>query len=275
MSVELQLRSAGRTRRLPLLLATAALAVVVLAVLFPGLLTAHAPDATDVLNALRPPSSAHPFGTDELGRDVYSRVVYGARISLFTGAGAVAIGVGGGVLLGLVCALAGPADRVLMRLIDVLLAFPELLLALLVVALLGRGSVNVAVAIGLAAVPHFARLVRGQALAVSRSEYVEAARILGVPPWRYLLRHVLPNVAGPLVVLACIGTGSAITAAAGLSVLGLGPQAPSPQWGAQLADGEGFLSTAWWVATFPGLVLVIVVMAVTLIGRSRQSHPTR
>ncbi|AEH09837.1 MULTISPECIES: ABC transporter permease [Protofrankia] len=284
MSVELELERVatappalvGRRQRAVLLAGIVLLVVFAAVMLVPSLFTAGAPDVTDTARTFRSPSLTHPFGTDQLGRDVYTRVVHGARISLLTGIGAVIIGVGGGILLGLVSAAAGRVvDGVLMRFVDVLLAFPELLLALLVVAIIGRGSANVALAIGLAAVPHFARLVRGQAFAVIRSEYVEAARGLGVPPWRYLTRHVLPNVAGPLVVLASIGTGSAITAAAGLSILGLGPAAPSPEWGAMLADGQEYLGTAWWIAVFPGLAVVAVVLTLTLLGRNIQARAIR
>lgn len=281
MSVELGVVQAGRAepargRRVASGAGVAVVAVVVAVMLFPGLFTGYDPGTNDVAHSLLPPSSAHLFGTDQFGRDVFARMLYGARISLLTGLGAVAIGIGGGVVVGLLSALGRRVtDKVVMRVVDVLLAFPELLLALLVVAVLGRGSVNVALAIGLAAIPHFARLVRGQALSVLRSEYVEAARVLGVRPLRYLRRHVLPNVAGPLVVMASIGTGSAITAAAGLSILGLGPPAPSPEWGAMLADGEDYLATAWWVAVFPGLAVVLVVLSLTLVGRAVQARGVR
>ena len=278
MSVELALpaRLGGQSGRAGAWLGVVVLALVVAVLVFPGWFSGGRPDATDVLHAFESPSAAHPFGTDQLGRDVYTRVLYGARISLSIGVLAVGIGVGGGVLLGLLSGLGrGRLDAVLMRLVDVLLAFPDLVLALLVVAIIGRGSLNVAVAVGVAAIPHFARLVRGQALAVMRSEYVEAARVLGVPPARYLVRHVLPNVGGPLVVLASIGTGSAITAAAGLSVLGLGPAAPSPEWGAMLSDGQDYLGTAWWIAVFPGLAVVAVVLSVTLLGRAAQARRLR
>jgi peptide/nickel transport system permease protein len=255
-------------RRAGLLLGGAALVLLAVVLFWPGLVTWHQPDATDVAHAFAHPSAAHPFGTDQLGRDVYTRVVFGTRISLVIAVSAVAIGIGGGLLLGL-------TDGVLMRAVDVLLAFPELLLALLVMAMLGRGSVKVALAVGIAAVPHFARLVRGQALAVLRAEYVDAARVLGVRPVSYAVRHVLPNVAGPLTVMAAIGTGSSMTAAAGLSLLGLGPAEPTPAWGTMLAGGEDFLGTAWWIAVFPGLAVVTVVLALTLLGRALQARAVR
>ncbi|MFD8320575.1 ABC transporter permease [Kitasatospora purpeofusca] len=256
----------------PLVLLTA----VALVLVFPGLFATHAPEATDVAAALRPPGAEHWLGTDQLGRDVWSRLVHGTRLSLLIAVGATLIGVGGGALLGLVAGCGGrQVDFALMRVVDVLLGFPELLLALVVVALLGGGTVNVAIAIGVAGVPHYARLVRGQARLVLRSEYVEAARVLGVPAWRSVLRHVLPNVGGPLVVLASIGLGSAIISGSGLSVLGLGPVPPDADWGSMVADGKDFLQTAWWISIAPGLAVSVVVVCTTLIGRSLQSRAVR
>jgi peptide/nickel transport system permease protein len=244
--------------------------------LLPGVLAPYPPDTNDVAHTFAAPGAHHYFGTDQLGRDVFSRVVYGTRYSVLTGLVATAIGVLGGSVLGLAAAAgARLVDTVIMRLTDVWLAFPEVLLALLVIALIGTGPTQVAVAIGVAAVPYYARLVRGQALAVMRAEYVEAAKILGVPPWRYLIRHVLPNVGGPVVVLASLGTGSAVAAAAGLSLLGLGPLPPTPDWGVMLAEGQSYLANAWWIAVFPGVALVLVVLAATLIGRSLQARSVR
>ncbi|WP_327682088.1 ABC transporter permease [Kitasatospora sp. NBC_00458] len=252
------------------------LAAVALVLVFPEVFATHAPEATDVAAALRPPGAEHWLGTDQLGRDVWSRLVHGTRLSLLIAVGATLIGVGGGALLGLVAGCGGRhVDFALMRVVDVLLGFPELLLALLVVALLGGGTVNVAIAIGIAGVPNYARLVRGQARLVLRSEYVEAARVLGVPAWRSVLRHVLPNVGGPLVVLASIGLGSAIISGSGLSVLGLGPVPPEADWGSMVADGKDFLQTAWWISIAPGLAVSAVVVCTTLIGRSLQLRAVR
>nr|WP_281377645.1 ABC transporter permease [Saccharopolyspora hordei] len=189
---------------------------------------------------------------------------------------ATAVGVLGGALVGLLSAIAGErVDSVLMRGVDVLLAFPELLLALLVVAVIGGGVVNTAVAIGIAAIPNYARLVRGQALVVLRSEYVESARMLGEPPHRYLVRHVLPNVSGPVVVLASIGAGTALVTASGLSLLGLGPRPPEADWGAMVADGKDFLHMAWWISAAPGAAIVLLVVVVTLVGRGLQVRVLR
>ncbi|MEV7783086.1 ABC transporter permease [Kitasatospora sp. NPDC088351] len=264
------LRSSARLAPLVLL------AAVALVLVFPGVFATHAPEATDVAAALRPPGAEHWLGTDQLGRDVWSRLVHGTRLSLLIAVGATLIGVGGGALLGLVAGCGGRrVDFALMRVVDVLLGFPELLLALVVVALLGGGTVNVAIAIGIAGVPNYARLVRGQARLVLRSEYVEAARVLGVPAWRSVLRHVLPNVGGPLVVLASIGLGSAIISGSGLSVLGLGPVPPEADWGSMVADGKDFLQTAWWISIAPGLAVSVVVVCTTLIGRSLQLRAVR
>lgn len=258
------------------MLGVAVVLLVLLVLAFPELFTGQSPDATNLTATLRPPSPAHPFGTDELGRDVYTRLVYGTRISVAIAACATAIGVGLGAVLGLVSVLAGPrVDAVLMRAVDTLLAFPELLLALLVVAVIGGGFLNVAIAIGAAAVPNYARLVRGQARVVVTSEYVAAARVLGVPPWRYLIRHVLPNTGGPVVVLAAIGSGSALVAGAGLSLLGLGPRPPAADWGSMVAEGEDYLQSAWWISVLPGLVIMIVVIGLTVVGRALHASGPR
>ncbi|MEE1841491.1 ABC transporter permease [Streptomyces sp. NPDC007076] len=260
-------------RRVAPAVAAAVLVLLGVAVVFPGLLAPHPPNDTDVVSAFRPPGGAHPFGTDELGRDVLSRVVYGARPSLAIGLGATALGVLAGLAVGLLAAT-GPrvVDRALMRGLDVLLAFPELLLALLVVTVVGSGTANVLVAIGVAAVPTYARLVRGQALPVIGSPYAEAAVVLGVRRPVIVLRHVLPNVTGPLLVLATIGTGTAVISGSALSFLGLGTPPPAAEWGSMLSDGREFLATAWWTATFPGLAIVVVVLSVTVLGRSLRSR---
>ncbi|MEV8441627.1 ABC transporter permease [Actinosynnema sp. NPDC051121] len=266
----------GAASRLPAVVGGLAVALIAAVLLFPSWFATHSPETNDVLNAFAPPSADHLLGTDQLGRDVFSRLVHGARLSVTIGLVATVVGVVLGSALGLAAAAGGKwADVAVMRLTDVWLAFPEVLLALLVIALIGPGAANVAVAIGVAATPYYGRLVRGQALAVARSEYVEAARVLGIGPVRTALRHVLPNVGGPVVVLASLGTGSAVVAAAGLSLLGLGPLPPTPEWGAMLAEGQSYLSTAWWIAVFPGAAIVAVVLAVTALGRAVQSRSLR
>ncbi|MFJ4184371.1 ABC transporter permease [Kitasatospora sp. NPDC089509] len=267
--------SARRAVRLPPPAVLAAGAVLLL-ILLAGLLTGVSPTATDPVNALQPPGAAHPLGTDQLGRDVFARLVHGAGPALALGFGSTVLAVVGGAALGLAAALGGPvADRLLMRAADVLLALPATLLALLVIAVLGTGTGNLVLAIGIALVPGYGRLVRSEALLVRRSGYVEAAVTLGVPRRSLILRHVLPNSLAPLLTLATVGFGTALIAASGLSFLGLGPRPPSPEWGAMLSEGRGFLATAWWLGVFPGAAVTLTVAAVTVVGRHLQQRFTR
>ncbi|GHH73010.1 peptide ABC transporter permease [Kitasatospora indigofera] len=275
---------AGRSRlRLPraaggptLVLASAVLALIVLAGVAPGLFTSTSPIETDPVNALVAPGGAHWFGTDQLGRDLFSRVLYGARPSLLLGLGATLFAVAGGALLGIAAALGGKyADQALMRLADVLLSLPPILLALLAVIVLGTGSGNVMAAIAIAFVPGYARIVRAETLVVRRSGYVEAAVGLGLPRPLLIVRHVLPNALGPMLVLATVGFGSSLIAASGLSFLGLGPEPPSPEWGAMLSQGRGFLATAWWIGVFPGAAITLTALVVNAVGRRAQARFTR
>lgn len=248
--------------------AVAVLLVLALAAVLPGLLATHDPLQTDVRSALLPPSVEHPFGTDQSGRDVYSRVVFGAGRSIGIGLLATGIALAAGLLVGVLAGLAPRAvDATLMRVNDVLMAFPEFLVALVVVAVLGPGPVNIAIAVTLAAAPVYVRLARVQTRTLRSAEYVEAARILGVPPVPAFLRHVVPGVLGSLSVLATIGIGSSILAAAGLSFLGLGPSEPAPEWGLMLAGGRNVLGQAWWIAVFPGVAITVTVIAATVVGR--------
>lgn len=247
--------------------------LLLVAALDPGLLTAHAPDAVDPLHTLSAPSAAHPFGTDQLGRDVWSRIVYGTRPSLLIGVAATAIGVTAGSALGLLAALSGPrVDFALMRVNDVLLSFPSLLLALLIAALAGPSTLDATLAVAFASVPGYARVLRGQALVVRRADYVQVSIGLGVRRWRAVLRHVLPNSLGPVLVLATIGIGEAVLAGASLSFLGLGPRPPSPEWGTMLSDGRDYLAQAWWIAVFPGLAVTFAVVVLTTLGRLLQTR---
>ncbi|GIF96106.1 ABC transporter permease [Catellatospora citrea] len=261
-----------RAARPGLVAAAGFLALATLAVLWPGLLAGD-PLAADPLNVLRPPDAAHWFGTDHLGRDVFDRVVHGARHSLTIGVAATAIAVGAGVLLGL---LAGMAHRLageaLTRSFDALSAFPLLLLALLFIAITGPGTGSLIIAIGVATMPHHARVVRAQTLLVRRAGYVEQAVSFGTSRTRLVLRHVLPNVLGPVPVLAVIGLGEAILAAAGLSFLGLGPQPPAPEWGAMLAENRSYLRIAWWGAILPGVAVTLTVISLTVLGRHLQQR---
>ncbi len=248
--------------------AAGVLAVIVFAALAPGLLATHDPLQTEVRSALLPPSPEHLFGTDQSGRDVYSRVIHGAGRSIGIGVLATGIALVAGLLVG---ALAGvsprPLDATLMRVNDVLMAFPEFLVALVVVALLGPGPANIAVAVTVAAAPVYVRLARVQTRTLALAEHVEAARILGVPAVPAFLRHVVPGVLGSLSVLATIGIGSSILAAAGLSFLGLGPTEPTPEWGLMLAGGRNVLGQAWWISVFPGAAITLTVVAASVLGR--------
>ncbi len=248
--------------------AGAVLAVVALAAVAPGMLATHDPLLTDVRATLQPPSAAHFFGTDQSGRDVYSRVVFGAARSVGIGLLATGLALIAGVIAGSLSAVAPRfVDAAAMRVVDVLLAFPEFLVALLVVAVLGPGPANVALAVTLAAVPVYVRLARAQTRSRAATEHVEAARIIGVPAFLVHVRHVLPGVVGAVSVLATIGVGTSILAAAGLSFLGLGPTEPTPEWGLMLSAGRNLLLQAPWVALFPGLAITATVVSVSVIGR--------
>ncbi|UJP10830.1 ABC transporter permease [Microbacterium sp. KUDC0406] len=254
-------------------IAVAFLALVAVAAFLPGLLATHDPLQTDVRAALLPPGAEHLFGTDQSGRDVYSRVIYGAARSAGIGLLATTLALVVGLVVGALSGVAPrPVDAVAMRLTDILLAFPEFLIALIVVAVLGPGPVNVAVAVTLAAVPVYIRLARTQTRTLRGAEHVEAARILGVGPVRAFRRHVLPGVLGSLSVLATIGIGSSILAAAGLSFLGLGPIEPQPEWGLMLSGGRNVLGRAWWISGFPGLAITLTVISATVIGRTLRAR---
>jgi peptide/nickel transport system permease protein len=245
--------------------------LLVAAMCAPEWFTALAPDAVDVDAVLRPPGSDHWFGTDELGRDLFSRVIYGTSKSLTIGVGAMAIACLGGIILGTAAALAPWLPRkLLVRLIDILLAFPELLLALLVIAVLGRGPMNTLLAVGLSHVAGYTRLIRSQVIQVKLSGYVEHATALGEHPWTIVIRHIVPNTIRPLMVLATIGVGTSVLAASALSFLGLGVVPPEAEWGALLADGRNFLDVAPWMSLLPATVVATSVISITLLGRRLQ-----
>lgn len=262
-----------RPRDAVLWIALAYLAFVALVALFPALFATHDPLDTSVREHLLPPSPEHFFGTDQSGRDVFSRVVYGTGPSVGIGLLATGLALIVGLVLGSLAGLAPRAiDTLAMRVNDIALAFPEFLIALVVVALLGPGHVNVAIAVTIAAVPVYIRLARTSTRTLRIAEHVEAARILGVGRARAFLRHVAPSVLGTLSVLATIGIGSSILAAAGLSFLGLGPTEPTPEWGLMLSGGRNVLSSAWWVSMFPGLAISLTVIAATLVGRQLRAR---
>jgi peptide/nickel transport system permease protein len=260
-----------RPRSGGVLAAAGFLVFALVAAVWPHLLAAGDPLAADPLHVLEGPSAAHWFGTDQLGRDVLDRVVHGARHSLTIGVGATLIAVSAGMLLGLLAGLAHRfADEALSRSFDALSAFPLLLLALLFIAIAGPGTVSLVVAIGIATLPHYARVVRSQTFVVRQAGYVTQAVAFGDSRTSVVVRHVLPNVLGPIPVLAVLGLGEAILAAAGLSFLGMGPQPPSPEWGAMLSEGRGYLHIAWWVSVMPGLAVTLTVISLTVVGRHLQ-----
>lgn len=242
-------------------------AVVVAAALLAPLVSPHDPIEQSFADQLLGPSMTHPFGTDEFGRDIFSRVVYGARIALIVGVVADGIAAVLGVILGVVSGyFGGRTDAALMRIVDVLLAFPYLLLAMIVVAILGPSLTNAMVAIGVVYTPQFARVVRAAVLQLKEEEFVDAARALGAGRRRILTRHVLPNILSPIIVMATLTVGFMIVETAGLSFLGLGASPPTPEWGSMLATGRSFMLTAPWIATFPGLAILGTVIGFNLIG---------
>lgn len=215
----------------------------------------------------QPPSLEFLFGTDLLGRDVLTRVIHGSRISLFLGFISVAIGLSLGMLMGLPAGYRGGwTDTVIMRATDAMLALPGLLLALVVIAALGPGLLNVMLAVGIGSVPLYARLVRGQCLSIRETEYIQAARVIGSSDLRIMLRHILPNLVGPVIVLCTLQMGSAILVGSSLSYLGMGAQPPTPEWGLMTAEGRAYLARQWWLSTFPGLAIFTFVIAVNLMG---------
>ncbi|WP_053218641.1 nickel transporter permease [Virgibacillus senegalensis] len=242
------------------------LLLIVIAVMAPVVAT-HDPTEQQLLDRYLAPSADHWLGTDELGRDIYSRIVYGTRISIQIGLIAVGISAVIGILLGGIAGYFGRwIDQIIMRLIDILMAFPSILLAIALVAVLGASLTNAMIAIGIVGVPQFARIVRSTVLSVKETEYIEAARAIGAKNNRILFQHVLPNCLAPIIVQATLSIGTAILDAAGLSFLGLGAQPPSPEWGAMLSDGRAALQTAPWVVAFPGMAIFLVVLGFNLFG---------
>lgn len=224
-------------------------------------------DDQDLFSRLSPPSSQSLMGTDQLGRQISSRIFWGARISLQVGIVAITIGLSGGVILGLISGYyGGKIDRLVMGLMDVLLSFPGLLLALAVVAILGPGLYQVMIAVGITRIPQFARLVRGSTLSIKEKEYVEAQRALGSPDVRILLAHIVPNIVAPVIVYATLSLATALLASAGLSFLGLGAQPPIPDWGGMVSEGRAYLRSAWWIGVYPGAAIMITVLGFNLLG---------
>ena len=243
------------------------LTIFILLALLAPLIVPYDPIATSWSLVRKPPSAAHWFGTDELGRDILSRVIYGARASLLAGLISVAIALGIGVPLGLLSGYRGGfVDALISRITDAMLACPFLILAIALAAFLGPSLGNAMIAIGISATPVFIRLTRGQVLSVKAEDYVEAARALGNPPWRIAVAHILPNILPALLVQATLSIAAAIIAEAALSFLGLGQQPPSPSWGSMLNAAQRFLTQAPWMAIWPGLAIFLVVLSLNLLG---------
>ncbi|MCW4384669.1 ABC transporter permease [Salinibacterium sp. SYSU T00001] len=249
------------------------LLLIVLAAVAPRLLAPGDPLGISPADAFQAPSWQHPFGTDESGRDVYTRVVHGAGESLLIGLAATAIGLGLALVIGILGAVAGRAvDFATTRINEVLFALPGLLLALVFIAIVGPGVATTTVAVGLSTAPGYARIIRTQIRAVRGSAYIEAAVVLGHSSPRILGRHILPNALAPVFVLATLGVGQAIVWASSLSFLGLGAVPPAPEWGAMLAAGRPYIELAWWMTVCPGLAIVATAAASTALGRSIQAR---
>jgi peptide/nickel transport system permease protein len=241
--------------------------VLLLVALLAPVISPHDPTLMGAGGPLEPPSAAHPLGTDKFGRDLFSRIVAGSRLTLFIGLLAVSISCGVGSLLGLVSGYCGgKVDNVIMRAVDVMFSFPEILVALSVVALLGPSLQNAVIAVGISAIPWYARVVRSAVLVEHQKQYFEAARSLGAGDERLVFHHILPNALPPILVLATLGFSTAILSAAALSFLGLGAQPPTPEWGLELALGRDLMRKAWWIMTFPGIAIAVTVLGFNLLG---------
>ncbi len=251
--------------------AIAGLAVILLFILvavFAPLFTAHDPVEQVISDRKLPPfSSGHILGTDDLGRDLFSRILYGSRISLVIGTVSVGIGLLVGGLIGLISGYAGGRfDRIVMRLIDIMLAFPYILLTIVIVALLGASLLNAMIAIGISQIPRYARIMRASVLVEKESDYVLAEKSLGTSDFELMFSTILPNCLAPVSVQATLGVGEAILSSAALSFLGLGAQPPTPEWGLMIASSKEFITSAWWIVTFPGVATLFAVLGFNLLG---------
>jgi ABC-type dipeptide/oligopeptide/nickel transport system permease subunit len=243
------------------------LLMMILSALLAPLVSPYDPIKTSQRTSLEAPSLAHPMGTDRFGRDIFSRVLWGGRLSLPVGFVSVVIAAAIGVALGLLAGYyGGRIDAVIMRFVDLLLAFPGILLALAIVAVLGASLLNLMIAVGIASIPDYVRITRGSVLSVKEREFVIAARTVGCRDGAIIVRHILPNVLAPLIVLATLGMAAAIITGSALSFLGLGIKPPTPEWGNMLSEGREFLQRAWWVAFFPGLTIMLTVFSINLLG---------
>jgi peptide/nickel transport system permease protein len=245
----------------------AILVVMILAALLAPALSPYDPIKASQRTSLEAPSAAHPMGTDRFGRDILSRVLWGGRLSLPVGFVSVLIAAVFGVSLGLLAGYyGGRIDALIMRCVDLMLAFPGILLALVIVAILGGSLLNLMIAVGIASIPDYVRITRGTVLSIREREFVLAARTVGASSLAIIVRHILPNILAPVIVLATLGMASAIITGSTLSFLGLGIKPPTPEWGNMLDEGRGFLQRAWWVAFFPGLAIMLTVFSINLLG---------
>lgn len=259
-------------RRPDAVIALLVILVVVLWALVPGLFTSQNPLLGNIAVRLHGPSGAHFFGTDELGRDIYTRMVYGTRISVGSAGLAVLIGLAAGGTVGLLAGfLGGWVDDLLMRTMDLLLAIPGLILAIAVITAWGTGVTKIAFAVGLGSIATIAKTMRSEVVRVRTADYVDAARSSGLPWYAILYRHVLPNSWGPVAVLAIIQFGVSILSIASLSFLGFGAPPPQPDWGSIVSDGSEYLATAWWITALPGLVIIALVVSVNHLARGHAS----
>lgn len=259
------LRQFGRNR--PAVVSAIIVFALVLIAIFAPLIAPYSPEKQSFASYLQPPSSEFLFGTDEQGRDIFSRVIFGSRLSLRIGIISVTIASVSGILLGTLAGFSGGlVDMTIMRFADIMLAFPQILLALALLAIMGPGITTVMIAVGISAIPDFMRVVRSTVLSAKELDYVMAARALGCRSLRLMLRHVLPNCIAPALVLATTEMAAAIITGAALSFLGLGAQPPTPEWGSMLSSGRRYLRHAPWIMFFPGLAITIAVMSINLLG---------
>ena len=243
------------------------LGIVIILVALAPLVSPYEPTQQFRRDRLQAPNHEFLLGTDNLGRDIWTRILYGGRVSLQVGIVSVAIGATIGILLGLIAGyMGGWTDVLIMRFIDMMLAFPGILLALVIIAVLGRNLQNVMIAVGLSSIPVYTRVVRGSTLSVKQFDFIIAAQALGGSAGRIMSRHILPNILAPIIVVATNGIAGAIISGAALSFLGLGQQPPDPEWGLMLNEGREFIRVAAWVTTYPGLAIMITVLSINLLG---------
>ncbi|WP_289141883.1 ABC transporter permease [uncultured Brevibacillus sp.] len=242
------------------------LLIFILASLLAPWIAPHPVDQMNFDNRLAGPSASNLLGTDDFGRDIFSRLLHGGRISLMMGLITVVLSTVFGVTLGIIAGYYRRVDIFIMQGMDILMSLPALLLAIAVIAVLGPGLTNAMVAVVIAVIPSYVRVVRSAVLSIREKEYIEAVRALGIRDWKILFKHILPNILSPIIVLSTIQFGASILAAAALSFLGLGAQPPMPEWGAMVFVGKSFLSQAWWMSIFPGMTIMLVVLGFNLLG---------